>query len=258
MMALLLALLLLPTEPPPEALRLFELGNGLYAEGDFRGAAAAYEQARETGWTSATLELNLGNAYTESGRLGRAVLHFERARRLDPTDEAGAHNLRLVRDRLGNDAPDARPPSEATERWLAATAGAWPLAALAFAGYLAVLALLGAWVWTRELTPWRRRALLVSTAFTALLAAAAVLAARYDATPRAVVVAESAALRTAPTPEAPRAGSAPEGAMLVVTDRRAGWTEVRLPDGTPGWAEAGAVEELWGEPPGNRNPTRRP
>ena len=85
--------------------------------------------------------------------------------------------------------------------------------------------------------------LLGAAAVTALLGAAAVLAARSDATPRAVAV-EAAALRTAPTPEAPGAGSAAEGAVLVVTDRRAGWTEVRLPDGSTGWAEAAAVEEL--------------
>ncbi len=244
MTALLLALLvLLPAGPPAEAQRLFELGNGLYAEGDFLGAAAAYERARETGWTSTALELNLGNVYTEAGRLGRAVLHFERARRLDPADEAAAYNLRLVRARLGSDTSAAPPPAEAAGRWLAVTFGAWPLAGVAFAGYLAVLTLLGAWVWTRTLPAWRRRALVVLAPLALLVGAAAVLAARYDAAPHAVVVTGSAALRTAPSPEAASAGSAPEGAVLVVTGRAGGWAEVRLPDGT-GWAEAGAVEEI--------------
>jgi len=245
MMALLFVLLaLLPADPPAEAQRLFELGNGLYAEGDFPGATAAYERARETGWTSTALELNLGNAYTESGRLGRAVLHFERARRLDPADEAAAHNLRLVRARLGGDASAAPPPAETAGRWLAVNVGAWPLAGIAFAGYLAVIALLGAWAWTRVLPAWRRRALVVLTPLALLVGAAAVLAARYDATPRAVVVTGPAALRTAPSPESAAAGSAPEGAVLVVTGRADGWAEVRLPDGGTGWAEIGTVEEL--------------
>lgn len=246
MIALLLLLALLQPDPPAdraEAARLFALGNELYAEGDFHGAAAAYERAAATGWTSVALELNLGNAYAEAGRLGRAALHVERALRLDPSDEAARHNLGAIRTRLGNDAV-APPPAEAVGRWLVVAFGAWPLAVLAFLGYLAVIALLGAWAWTRALPPWNRRALVVLVPLTLLLGGAAVLATRYEATPRAVVVAGAAALRTAPTPEAASAGTAPEGAVLTVTDRRTGWAEVRLPDGTSGWAETSAVEEV--------------
>lgn len=247
MIALLLFLVLLQLgapDDPAEADRLLALGNELFAEGDFAGAAAAYERAAATGWTSPALEANLGTAHAEAGRLGRAVLHLERALRLDPHDEAAAHNLTVVRGRLGHDAPASLPISEAAGRWLAAAVGSGLLAALAFALYLGVAALLGAWAWRRSLPAWRRRALVVLAPLTLLVGGGAVLAARAETMARAVVVAESAALRTAPTPEAASAGSAPEGAVLVVTDRAGGWAEVRLPDGGTGWAEAGAVEEL--------------
>lgn len=246
MIALLLLLAFFQPAPDDsaEAARLFALGNELYAEGDALGAAAAYERAAETGWTSAALETNLGTVYAEAGRLGRAVLHLERARRLDPNDEAVAHNLTVVLDRLGDDVGAALPPSETAGRWLASTVGVGSLAVLAFVLYLAVITLLVAWTWTRALPVWRRRALVALAPLAVLVGAAAVLAARAEALPRAVVVAEAAALRTAPTPEAASAGSAPEGAVLVVTDRAGGWAEVRLPDGSTGWAEIGAVEEI--------------
>lgn len=243
---LLLLALLQPGAPSDhtEAERLFGLGNELFAEGDFVGATAAYERTADTGWTSATLEANLGTAYAEAGRLGRAVLHFERALCLDPRDEAAAHNLAVVRGQLGGAEAVTRPPSEAVGRWLAAAVGSWPLAGLGFALYLGITALLGAWAWKRGLPAWRRRTLVVLAPLALMAGAAAVLAARAETTPLSVVVAESAALRTAPTPEAASTGEAPEGAVLVVTGRAGGWLAVRLPDGTSGWAELGAVEEI--------------
>lgn len=244
MIVLLLLALFAAPQPDPEAARLFALGGDLYAEGDFHGATAAYEGALETGWTSPALELNLGNAYFEAGRLGYAVLHFERAHRLAPHDAAVQHNLRLARSQLADGAPQPVPPAQAAARWLARYVGAWPLAAVAFGLYLAVLALVGVRVWTRTVSPWQRRALVVLVPLALLVAGAAVMAARFESAPRAVVIAASAPLRTAPSPEAAGAGSAPEGAVLDVTARREPWLEVRLPDGSTGWAEGGVLEEL--------------
>lgn len=246
-MILLLALaVLMPVQNAPvaEAEALFALGHRLYGEGDFRGAAAAYEGARETGWTSPALELGLGNAYFKSGQLGRAVLHFERAHRLAPRDPDVQHNLLLARERVETVAESPPPPADAAVRWLSIHVGANSLAVGLFALYLAVLGLVGFRLWTREPRPWLRRALVVLVPLLLFTTVAAVGTARYEAQPRAVVVAEAVALRTAPSATAVAAETAPEGAVLPVTAERGAWRGVRLPDGTTGWAEASALEEI--------------
>ena len=228
-MLLLVLVLLLPAQPFAEADTLFALGNRLYAEGDFRGAAAAYEGAAEAGWTSPALELGLGAAYFEAGQIGRSVLHFERAHRLAPRDLDVRRNLRLAHARVDL-APSPLPPTEATARWLSTRIGANTLAVALFALYLVVAGLVGFRLWTRTPRPWLRRALLVLVPLLVFATVAAVGAAQYETRPRAVVVAGEAVVRAEPSSSAGATATAPEGAVLRITDERGGWRAARLPE----------------------------
>ncbi len=247
MLFLLALLLLAPQAERAEAERLFALGNRLADEGDPGGAAAAYEGALGTGWTSPELELNLGSAYLRAGQLGRAVLHVERAQRLAPREPAVQHNLRLVRERVGRaEAPPS--PAEAAARWLSVRLGAGEVTAGLLVLYLAALGLVALRLGTRAARPWLRRALVVLVPLTALVAVAAVLTARTEAAPSAVALA-GVDVRSAPSGTAPVTEHLPEGAVLAVTERRglerhSLWRAVRLSDGTVGWAEAAALEEI--------------
>jgi hypothetical protein len=242
-MLLVVLALLLPVQSVAEADSLFALGNQLYAEGDFRGAVAAYEGAAETGWTSPALELNLGAAYVEAGQLGRAVLHFERAHRLAPRDPDIEHNLRLARARV-DVSPSPLAPTDAVARWLSEHVGAHGLALGLFVLYLAVLGLVAVRAWTKTPRPWLRRALLVLVPLGLLVTVAAVGTARYATQPRAVVVAGEAVVRASPSPTAGTTATLPEGAVVPVMDARGGWHAVRLPDGGEGWVAAPMLEEV--------------
>ncbi|MEM1043465.1 MAG: SH3 domain-containing protein [Bacteroidota bacterium] len=237
---LLLALLMFA--PQAEADRLFALGNALTSEGDLRGAAAAYEGALRTGWTSPELELNLGHAYLKAGQLGRAVLHAERAHRLAPRHEAVRQRLRLVREEAGTPAP-LRSPTDAAAAWLAAHVGAGGLAAFLLVVYLAVLGLVGFRLWTKEPRPWLRRGLVVLVPLAVLVAAATRLTVQHEASPRAVVMADTNVL-SSPSSAAAAVDAAPEGLVLAVTAQRGLWRAVRLPGGGEGWVEASALEEI--------------
>ena len=57
-------------------------GNTAYAAGDFNSAAAAYESVLRYRISDPRVEYNLGNAEFRRGNLGKAILHYERARRL--------------------------------------------------------------------------------------------------------------------------------------------------------------------------------
>lgn len=77
---------------------LFALGNKAYEDKDYKTAIAEYLTILDKDVESASLYYNLGNAYFESGDLGRAVLYFRRAQRLAPADEDLVHNLEFVRE----------------------------------------------------------------------------------------------------------------------------------------------------------------
>ncbi|MFN8627217.1 MAG: BatD family protein [Candidatus Binatia bacterium] len=81
------------TEMPPSPRTTFYHANALYKDGQYDAAAAEYEQLLRTGLASGNLYFNLGNAYFKAGEKGKAILNYERARRLIPGDPDLAANL---------------------------------------------------------------------------------------------------------------------------------------------------------------------
>lgn len=243
MLALLVLILLLQPAPQAEAERLFHLGNALYAEGDLRGSAAAYEGALATGWTSTALLLNLSGAYAGAGEAGRAVLYAERARRLAPRDEDVHRHLEALHERLGlEDEAPAR--ADAVAAWLSARLGAGGLAAVLLAVFLGALALAAVRVWTGRPSPWRRRALGALAVLGLGLAVLTGLTARFEARPRAVAMAAEVPVRAAPSAGAAEVARLPEGRLVALGARRGPWQAVRLAGGGTGWAEAASLAPI--------------
>src|SRR5262249_51298460 len=79
-----------PAESPKT---VFFRGNSLYSEERYAEAAAQYEQILNDGLASGNVYFNLGNAYFKAGDVGRAILAYERARRLIPGDPDLMANL---------------------------------------------------------------------------------------------------------------------------------------------------------------------
>src|SRR5262249_15505580 len=132
---------------------MFFRANALYADGRYAEAAAEYEHVLGTGVASANVYFNLGHADLKAGDVGRAVLAYERARRLAPGDPDVRANLAFAREQNGE---DDEPP-----RWTRVAfplATVWPsdtVLAVAAAAWWALFLLLAA----RLLLPVARRAL---------------------------------------------------------------------------------------------------
>jgi len=74
----------------------FEEGNSYFADQQFGEAIAAYETVLQQGVESASLYYNLGNAHFKNGDLGRAILNYLRAQRLEPGNPDINHNLEFA------------------------------------------------------------------------------------------------------------------------------------------------------------------
>ena len=91
----------------------FRAANQLYDAGKFAEAAAAYEKIEPK---TAHVYYNLGNAWFRQGKLGEAILNYERARRLAPRDPDILANLKFAEQRLGVD--EVNTPPRAIQRFL--------------------------------------------------------------------------------------------------------------------------------------------
>ena len=96
----LLILLLSLIIPAAKAMTLAEQADSAYNKDDYRMAIELYKQSIATVGASADIYFNLGNAYYRSGKPGMAVVCYERALSLDPTDSDARTNLEFVRAQI--------------------------------------------------------------------------------------------------------------------------------------------------------------
>lgn len=212
----------------------------------YQQAAAAYESLLASGLSNAGLHYNLANTYFRIGELGRAILHYRRAEKLEPNDERTASNLKYARDRVE---PFITPSGQRqlTERllfWTRYASASWRLWMTAVAGGLGWL-LLACWL------RWRRTSLAASAAlliiFGLLNAASLGFEMRQDAlAPPAVLVGKAQTLRLGRGEGADPALSQPlgPGVEVRILEQRGDWVEVRLVDDKRGWLPASAVARV--------------
>lgn len=225
---------------PAEAVRLYDAGGYREAAETWRRLLA---EAPPPGPTEdaaaldrAALHYNLGNAEFRDGRLGFAMLHWERSLRLRPGDDDAAANLALARsvlDRRLTAAAASGPGVGEGSAGEAANAFALELLrsmggftaemrrlpARRAAAALVVSLFAGGALGTLALLGYGRRRLLAAGIGLFVLAAAvsgALLRLRLAAPEEAVVVRPAAALRSGPDASYPQLASLPEGLYVEV------------------------------------------
>jgi len=83
-----------------EALSKFVAAGFNYKNGQYDEAVNQYSKIIDGGQLSGPLYYNLGNSYFRNGESGKAVLNYERAKRLMPRDSDLNFNDRYVRSRI--------------------------------------------------------------------------------------------------------------------------------------------------------------
>lgn len=79
---------------------LAQQADSAYSADNFVMAEALYLKALKSGGSSSILFYNLGNAYYRQGNLGKAIVNYERALKLDPTNSDARANLNFVNSRI--------------------------------------------------------------------------------------------------------------------------------------------------------------
>ncbi|MXY32118.1 MAG: tetratricopeptide repeat protein [Gammaproteobacteria bacterium] len=239
--------LAIPTARLHAQAELFEEGNRLYQQEDYQGALDNYLRIREAGFESPGLHYNIGNAYFKANELGRAILYYERARRLAPGDPDILANLELARS-LGADEIIPLP-----RFWLFRVGSWWMnlfprslLIGLTAAGYLMAAGAVLVLVLRLGAASWARRAAAAGGIMVLLLGATlAVRETGLGQARLAVVLAAEVGVQSAPSDDpALQLFVIHEGTRVRVDRSSQEWLEVVLDDGKVGWVRAEVLEEV--------------
>jgi tetratricopeptide (TPR) repeat protein len=230
-----------------EGARLFAAANQAYEQGNFAEAARLGEQMVQYGIHNAGVYYNLGNAYFKMNRLGKAILCYEKARRLDPGDRDINENLAFVNAMRLDRIEEPEQPF-----WLSMLAkihSLWPLDT-----QLIVLALLWCLVnagfalrLLRREEILRKAGLYMAMAALLLLIPgilSAVLRIQEFSHEEAIIVAEKADVLSGPAQGNAVLASIHEGLKVEIRAEASDWVQVVLPNGWNGWVPRAAVERI--------------
>ena len=233
----------LRADAPGDAL---DNANRAYTEGHYEEAARQFQELIQANGFSAPLCFDLANAEAKAGHPGLAILNYERARYLAPSDRDIDHNLQLARQQAG-----LKPNSL---RWWqvmlrALTINQW-LGLVDFWLVLIAGAVIGH-LFVRRLAPGARRAVLGKVVKTVLFVAIpcalftgylALLAAPLRI--EGVVVAKQAILRISPFDAADPIGTLPEGELVTVEQQHDNYFRIEARDGRYGWTTRATLEPV--------------
>ena len=223
--------------------QLFYKANSLYGEGKYAEAIAEYDKVLQNGYESGNLYYNLGNAYMKAGDLGKAMLNYERARRIMPRDSDLESNYKFARSLAENNI------SEPDRIWYARFAegvfGQYAvdeIAILLSIIYLFIIIALIAGIYTgMNRNVWIALSILVMVFSLASVSFAqkAKLVGR-----EAVITADSTEAKFEPFDRATTHFTLYEGATVLLIQSKGEWQKVERADGKAGWVKSEAIEPI--------------
>lgn len=95
-----IALLFLLWIPARSNAGLSDSAATYYARSEFQKAIRCYESILEEGKDSWILYYNLGNAYFKNNNLGKAILNYEKAKKLNPTNNDLLNNMQIAESKV--------------------------------------------------------------------------------------------------------------------------------------------------------------
>lgn len=225
---------------------LWDEANTAYINANYHKAVEVYESILAQGFASSKLYYNLGNAYFKEGDLGKSILFYNRALRLNPGSEDIRYNLEVALSRT-KDNIEAIPEFFAVT-WLRAlrhTMGCTAWSILSLALLVLMLGLLLLYLLARRIS--LRKAGFYGTCAALLLCIAttwfAVLERReIRQSDEAIVMVSSSSVKSSPDKASTDLFMLHEGTKVTLADRLDGWCEIVIADGKKGWIEERKIE----------------
>ena len=227
---------------------VMQKGNALYKGGSYNKAIDEYKQLVDEGYSGVALFYNLGNSYYRIGKLGYAILYYEKALKLSPSDEDVQHNLNFAKlstvDRI-----QPLPRFFLFDWWEAIlssfTENGW--AYIVFIVYLLLLILIALYVFSRSV--FQQKLIFFSGIAVVFILAISISLLivkinRDETIKSGIIVEQVVTVKSSPEPNSTDAFVIHEGLKVNLEDKLDTWVKIRLADGKVGWIENNLVKQI--------------
>lgn len=225
---------------------LWAKGNEAYSVGDFRGALTYYGELENSGLASAPLYYNMGNAYYRTGGVGKAILYYERALKLNPSYSDAKVNLGFARMQIADKIDSV--PEFILVTWVgqlrdSLPSDGWGVLALLFLA--AALAFLLVFRFSRR--GGAKRLYFIAACLFFFLTVVSYLFAmnlsmRADNSGEAIVTGLVGNVKSAPNTTGNSIFVLHEGTKVKILEEAPGWNRIEIQDGRQGWMRSDDIE----------------
>jgi len=224
----------------------FRQGAGCFSAGRFDEALDVWTSLYKTGYRSAELNYNIGNAYFKMNNIPGSILYYERANLLKPADEDIKYNLQIARtlvvDRL-EEIPELFFVRLYNFISLLMSSNTW--ARISIATFILCLFLLSLYFYSSK---YRLKVLGFWLALFMIIVSLSSLALTirnknlvYDSR-EAIIFSPLVNGKSSPDNSGTDLFLLHEGTKVTVEDEVGEWYEVRLSDGNKGWIPSNSLE----------------
>ena len=219
-----------------------------YAQNDFQKSITLYEQILSNGQEAFEVYYNLGNAYFKLDQIAAAILNYERAAKMNPSDADLQYNLGLANDRTIDRIDMIAVPefvsaykssinAITSDQW-----AIWSIGSFAFFLVLVIAFLSLGQVWLKRLALVLSLGLLLTTFIFLLFAGQQ--QSWLNSTREAIIFQPSLEVRSAPNRSGATLFVLHEGTKVRIEEKVADWVRIRIGDGNTGWVQQEAMEAI--------------
>ena len=219
-----------------------------YSQGQYKEAAALYQQMVDSGYQSAVIYYNMGNAYYKLDDIPSALLYYEKAHKLAPADDDINFNIRFANLKTTDKIDEA--PQFFLANWWQAFILSFSVSTLSVLSILLVLlgsGILIVYFFTTSVAIKKSSFYSSVTLFLlgAILIFMAVMQVDYFSSHRQAIVFSSAAtVKSGPVDKSNTLFVIHDGTKVNVLDNSNGWIKIRLANGNEGWINGTDVKDI--------------
>lgn len=222
----------------------FAKANYYYNESRYDTAVVIYERILEEGFVSAPLLYNIGNTYFKMRNFPMAILNYEKALKLDPTNEEIKQNLAIA-NALITDKIEPMPVFFMTKWWRnignQLSANGWSKATLMLFGLLLLLL----FVYFTAHTKGVRKATFFSSILVMMLFVCSIIFAYQkhnyiNEHNEAIVMTPTITVKSSPSSSGVDLFVLHEGTKVEIMDNADNWDKIKIADGSVGWMPSSA------------------